>query len=156
MTPFALKYQLNNHVGTVSCNRVSGVSVSATLPLHYLFLHYVTSVRGPDHSLTHFSMQAINRLHLHCVWQIVTDLGFVFVALRSCGGHQISQNAKFLHNLDLNIQSFVFTLQRNTLQNWTLHPQSIAKIRLWEQKKNDTEEKMLTVQLQLTSVFILH
>ena len=32
---------------------VDGVSVTATLATYHLFLHYVTSVRGWDHSVTH-------------------------------------------------------------------------------------------------------
>ena len=33
---------LNNFDATVSCNKMNGVSVSATLPSHHLFLHYVS------------------------------------------------------------------------------------------------------------------
>ena len=45
-------FKPNNFDGTMSCNRVNGVSVSAVRPPCHLFLHYVTSVRGQDHSIT--------------------------------------------------------------------------------------------------------
>ena len=36
-----------------SCNWVNGASVSATPPQFHLFLHYVMSLRGSDHSVTY-------------------------------------------------------------------------------------------------------
>ena len=39
--------------GTVSCNRVNDVSVSATLPSYHLCQYYVTSVSRSDCSVTH-------------------------------------------------------------------------------------------------------
>ena len=38
--------------GSVSCNRVNGVSVSATPPLYRLLLHCVTSARAPTLCVT--------------------------------------------------------------------------------------------------------
>ena len=85
----------------MSCNRVNGVSVSATLPSYHLSLHYVTSVRGQDHSVTYMFSSTYKFQYITVLWcseffcsdiyYIVKDLGFVFttVVMHSnivCGG----------------------------------------------------------------------
>ena len=57
--------------------------------------------------------------HLRYIWQTVADLGFVCdggVALRNCGGHQVTQNASFcfidiVNFKSLYVQSNMFVLQ---------------------------------------------
>ena len=70
---FTLKQQLqNNFDDIVSYNRVSGVSVSATLPSHLLFLHSVTSLRGSDRSVTHM-FTSTHKLLTHSM----VDMSFI-------------------------------------------------------------------------------
>lgn len=63
--------QLQNHVdGTVClCNKVNGVSVSATPP-HYLFLLYVTSVRESDNNVT-FTFTSTHNSVMTCFYNII-------------------------------------------------------------------------------------
>ena len=89
----------------VQCLKIGWmVSLSQPLRPHLLFLLYVTSVRGKDHSIV-YRFTVYCSWHLHHVWQIISDLGLVFTTVvlhsETMGGAPNHTKYQFLHNVAL-------------------------------------------------------
>ena len=107
MQDFDLKVTAWNHFdGSVPCNRMNCNFSEMVGSQPYIHVHPNIQVFNTWHShdITSFACS----LHLHYIWQIIREQGFLFmsVALRNSGGRQITQKGRHLHNAALMPPSF--------------------------------------------------